>query len=619
MPNPATIDFETFGIERRPSYPPKPVGVSIQLPGERTPTYYAWGHPTGNNCTFREGTRALRRAWEAKDGILCHNGKFDYDVATTHCGLPDLSWHKIHDTLYLLYLNDPHAMDLGLKPSAARLLNMPPEEQDAVVDWLVEHQPVPGVRITRGKGEHGAGRYICMAPGELVGRYAKGDVTRTLRLFRLLYPKIVKDGMLKAYDRERRLMPILLQNEREGVRVNVAALEAGVALYTDAAERADNWLRKQLRAPSLNLDSPAELADALDKAGIVTEWNLTATGKRSTAKGSLTVDMFTDKRIASALGYRNRLGTCLGTFMRPWLAMAQGSGGIIQTNWNQVRNTDTGKGTRTGRLSTNPNFQNLTKDWYDKNDGYRHPSFLKLPELPSIRRYTLPDKGQVWGHRDYNQQELRILAHFEDDKLLARYVAEPRLDVHQFVKEEITNLTGMEFERRAVKILNFGMLYGMGLGKLAEGIGCDVNTARALRNGQRKALPGAFDLDKSIKAAAGEGEPIRTWGGRLYYCEPPLIINGKKISFEYKLLNYLIQGSAADCTKEALIRYHEAKKHGRFLVTVHDEINISAPAKAMKEEMAILRDCMQGVEFDLPMLNDGKTGPNWGELKEYKV
>ena len=89
-------------------------------------------------------------------------------------------------------------------------------------------------------------------------------------------------------------------------------------------------------------------------------------------------------------------------------------------------------------------------------------------------------------------------------------------------------------------------------------------------------------------------------------------------TFEYKLLNYLIQGSAADCTKEAIIRYDAVRQESRFLVTVHDEINISAPAKAIKKEMALLREAMQSVEFDVPMLSDGKTGPRWSSLTKFE-
>ena len=92
------------------------------------------------------------------------------------------------------------------------------------------------------------------------------------------------------------------------------------------------------------------------------------------------------------------------------------------------------------------------------------------------------------------------------------------------------------------------------------------------------------------------------------------MIQGRMCTFEYKLLNYLVQGSAADCTKEAIIRYDEAKQHGRFLVTVHDEINVSASKKYAKSEMAILREAMESIEFGLPMLSDGESGSNWADL-----
>ena len=82
VPEVAVVDFETFGIQRRPAYPPVPVGVSIIKPG-KAPRYYSWGHGSDNNCTKEDARRALLEVWETYP-ILCHNGKFDYDVATTH-------------------------------------------------------------------------------------------------------------------------------------------------------------------------------------------------------------------------------------------------------------------------------------------------------------------------------------------------------------------------------------------------------------------------------------------------------------------------------------------------------------------------------------------------------
>lgn len=617
---PIVLDFETYAIEDRPAYPPEPVGFSIKFPKDKKSKYYAWGHPTGNNCDRANAKRVLERAWASDLPILFHNAKFDLEVAEQKMGMKRLPWERIHDTLFLVFLDNPHAESFGLKPSAERLLGMAPVEQESLSVWLRKNQPVPNVKIT----EKNSGAYIAFAPGELVGEYADGDVIRTAKLFDLLYSSIVDRGMLAAYNRELRLLPILLDNERTGMRIDTGLLDKDIAIYSDAAVKIDNWLRKRLKAPSLNLDSNDELADALDRCGIVTEWNLTPTGKRSTSKENLTLDMYKDARVASAVGYRNRLGTLLGTFMLPWQGQSAAMGGTINTSWNQVRQAKGGsdsKGTRTGRPSSmRPNFLNVPKSLEDRKDGYAHPAFVEVPELPLVRKYILPDKGGTWLHRDYNQQELRILAHFENDQILAAYNDNPDLDIHQFVQDEIKRITGLDIPRLPVKMMNFGRVYGEGLGSLAERLKAPIDEIKKIRAAQNRALPGLPRLEKEVKTIGKMGECVITWGGREYYVEPPKFSKkyNKHMSFEYKLLNYLIQGSAADCTKEAVIRYSEARRESRFLVTVYDEINISAPAKYAKQEMKILRDCMEGIKLDVPMKSDGKSGTSWGTLTKYE-
>lgn len=618
---PIVIDFETFAIEDRPKYPPEPVGFSIKWPKDKKTKYHAWGHPTGNNTDLTNARRILNEAWSSNLPLLFHNAKFDVDVAEQHMGVKRLGWERMHDTLYLVFLDNPHAETFSLKPSAARLLGMPPEEQDAVRDWLVSNQPVQGVKITGSN----FGAYIAYAPGTLVGEYANGDVIRTLKIFDMLHPSIDKRGMLAAYDRERRLMPILLDNERCGMRIDTVRLDADIDIYQQAVAKVDQWIRKKLKTPNVNLDSANELADALDMAGIVTDWKLTATGKRSTAKENMTPDMFKDPRVAAALGYRGRLGTYLSTFMLPWQGMAQATGGSICTSWNQVRQARGGndsKGTRTGRPSSmRPNFLNVPKSFEGKNDGYQHPNHIAgIPELPLPRKYILPDRGAQWLHRDYNQQELRILAHFENDQILAAYRDNPDLDIHTFVQQEIKRLANVDVARSPVKILNFGRIYGEGLGSMAERLKMPVDEVKKIRQQQNRALPGLPALEKEVKGIGKRGECLITWGGREYYVEPAKYSEKyhKFMTYEYKLLNYLIQGSAADCTKEALIRYDGARKDSRFLVTVYDEINISAPTKAAPKEMKILKECMESVEFDVPMRSDGKSGTSWGDLTKYK-
>lgn len=632
IPKPATIDYETKAIQGRPNYPPEPGGVSVLPPRAKKSSYDGWGHPTGNNSTKAAAKKKMQEYWnDSTTPLLFHNAKFDYDVAITKHGLKKLPWERIHDTLYLLFLHDPHARSLSLKPSAQKLLNMAPEEQDAVKDWLMQHHAA----AKKAGKEWGA--YIMDAPGSIVGPYADGDVVRTRGLFNYLYQDIVDRGMLNAYNRERQLMPILLDNEQQGIRVDLAGLERDFALYTKAIDKADAWLRKRLGLPAgFNIDSDDEFGKALDSNGIVTDWVLTKTGKKSVSKKNLTLDMYHDKQVASAYGYRNRAATCLRMFMGPWLEMARASNGWIYTTWNQVRQAhgDDGKqGTRSGRLSSTPNLQNISKDFETKGDGYSHPKFLRVPPLPLMRRYLLPDEDNgMWLHRDYSQQELRILAHFEDGPLLQAYLANPELDVHGLVGEAADQLGIVLASRTLVKNAVFQKVYGGGIPAICAALHCDPDTAKKFQKAISTALPGYEELNKRVKKLGKTGEPVITWGGREYYPEPPGWSDkfGRHMTFEYKLLNYLIQGSAADCTKQALIDYHNhPKREARFLVTVHDEINVSSPgAKSEKarmdiarREMAILKDCMlnvasEGSKFDLPMLSGGKVGPTWGDSKK---
>jgi DNA polymerase-1 len=604
---PVVLDFETEAIDDRPKYPPKPVGLAVLDPeGEWSPT-------TGMYLTDRDVlVRYLRDLRGSGRDVLFHNGKFDQEVALEHLGIPLWDWNKAHDTLFQLFLADPHQMSLSLKPAAAHWLNLPPDEQDAVRQWLERHGVVR-------KGDKNWGAHISRAPRGLTGKYAVGDCVRTLGLHNLFIESF-DEGMMAAYNRERQLMPILLNNERVGMRVNIYALKRDIDVYTRALERADAWLRLRLNSPTINLDSDAEVAAAFRREGIVTDFVKTKTGRDSTSKKNLSQKMYTDQRVYEAKGYRDRLATALSQSMIPWLEMAERNDGYIYTSWNQVRQAhgnDGAKGTRTGRLSCS-RFQNITKDWYDKGD-YVYPAWLGVPDLPLVRRYVLGDEGDLFCHRDYNQQEFRILAHYEDADLARAYRASRKTDMHRLMLDLIFNIAHQKFERRPIKIINFMELYGGGTPKMAQSIGTDTLTVKAIRAAKAKAAPGIQELTRAVQRQANSGQYIRTWGGRMYYKEPDKMINGRMVNFAYKMLNYLIQGSAADCTKQAIIDYDKAKKHGRFLVSVHDEINFSCPLDKAKQELSILRDVMYSVQsngrtFDVPMYSDAKWGWSWGSL-----
>jgi DNA polymerase I-like protein with 3'-5' exonuclease and polymerase domains len=609
LPKFVTIDFETQPIRARPNYPPVPVGAAIDYGDSQH--YLAWGHVAGNNTTFERVKRELRAVWEhaGQRPLLFHNGKFDLEVANVHFGLPLPAWHNWHDTLFMAYLADPHARDLGLKPLAQQLLGINPKEQTELQRWMAEH--IPAVK----KKPSSWGEHMQAAPGTVAARYAIGDVTRTRKLAKKLWPDVL--AMQAAYERERRLVPILIRNEREGIQVNVPALARDVSKYSALLEQCDDAIREVLGVPELNVDSDKQLAMAIEAADLARSWQLTPKGRRSTSRKALDLS---DTHLTALLNYHGALSTCLSTFMRPWLLTAQESDGRIFTNWNQVRQPGDGGGTRTGRLSSSPNFQNVPK-------AFKPIMGLEnCPPLPSMRKYIMPDdKGSVILHRDYNQQELRIAAHFEKGRLFEMYQQNSRTDVHAEVQKHINDVLatlGLQpIDRSIAKVYDFGMLYGMGIPALAGKAGVEPDFARDIRRAHMQMLPDIKELDDDLKSIGASGEAIFTWGGRRYYCEPPAYSKKyqREMTFGYKLLNYLIQGSGADCTKEAIIRYDDARKYGRFLLTVHDESNIGCEKGAAKEEMAVLKKAMESVEFDLPMLSDGKwSSKSWGDLEEFK-
>lgn len=619
MTAPVTIDYETGAIQPRPNYPPKPVGVSIKFPGKKA-HYYAFAHPEGNNCTKQEAVAALKEAYAHEGGILCHNSKFDLDVSETHMGLKMPHWSKVWDTMFEVFLDNPHAPSHALKPSAERLLDMPSTERDAVKDWLVEHG-----YCTKASKDWGA--FIAFAPGDLVGSYADGDVIRTEKLHALLMKTLKKRKMLGAYDRERELMPILLDMERQGVEVDTDRLVADCAVLREDEAKLIAWVRKQLKSKDLNVSSGIELVAALGAAEKIDLSLLakTPTGAWKTDKASLDAAI-TDKALVSVLAHLASLQTCVGTFMEKWRDTALASGGKIFTNWNQLKQYGTKgvAGAVTGRMSSNPNFQNIPKEFpaYWKHQDKSKPKcpIAGLSPLPLVRSYIIAPAGHTLVGRDYSQQEIRILAHYEDGDLKAGYLQDPWMDAHDTATGEINTRLCTNFQRGVVKQINFGLIYGMGVGLMATKASCTVEEAGKAKRAVLNIYPGLKDLQRGLKDLAAANLPLRTWGGREYFVEPPkLRPDGTIWSFEYKMLNVLIQGSAADCTKQAMINYYNAKpKTHKLLLQVHDELLVAVPTVQVAKGMALLRECMERVTFDVPMLSDGKTSTtNWSEMKTY--
>jgi DNA polymerase-1 len=408
-------------------------------------------------------------------------------------------------------------------------------------------------------------------------------------------------------------MPILMAASQRGIRVARGALEQALGRAQSALEAADLRVRATLQAPGLDVSSGAALVAACEAIGLVKpeDWPRTPTGEKSVAKKGLAA-VIPNKELVSLLQYRSSLSTCIGTFMHNWLSMSERTG-RLHPEWNQVRTNEDGKryGTRTGRLScSNPNLQNVPTEFEQEiPEG--------LPDLPFMREFLLPEEGHFWLKRDFSGQELRWAAHFEDGPLLEAYKANPDLDPHQLTKERILEMLHKDFSRKHVKITGFQIIYGGGANAISTNVGCSYSEAQEFKNAYLSAMPGIRDLSKDTSNRGRSGQPITTWGGRHYYREISAKYPTK--DFSYKLLNYLIQGSASDHTKEAIIDWDATRYPGsKFLATVHDEVNISAPMDEWEDHMEHLREAMDAPRGDCPWKSEGFVGANWHEIEACK-
>jgi DNA polymerase I len=585
-----TLDTETEEIVGNPlTHPPAMYGLAYHM--DAYPPGYLHFRGEKSNSKFSEVGDFLQNIWNSNEPLLFHNAPFDLSVICSTFNLPMPHWSRIHDTMYLVYLSDPYAATLSLKPSAERYLDLPADEQDELNTWLKQHGLRPGADIVK-------------APIDLISKYAIGDVVRTRQLFDKLWPILQHP----PYDRERELMPILLEGTRRGLRVARGALEEAAERATATLEHVANRVRTTLAAPNLNLSSPAELASALEAADAVTHFQMTAKGNRSVAKKALATTI-RDPELIKLLRYHSSLETCLGTFMTSWLAMSE-EDGRVHPEWNQVRNTEDKKrlGTRTGRIScSKPNLTNVPTEFEQEiPEG--------LPPLPFMRQFLLPEEGHLWLKRDYSSQEIRIAAHFEDGPLLAAYKENPDLDPHQMAKDMILRMLGKDFSRKHVKITGFQIIYGGGANAISTNVGCSYEQGVEFKEAYFTAMPGIRALSRDTNNQGRNGLPITTWGGRTYFKEPSKLIKGRMVDFSYKLLNYLIQGSAADQTKDAIIRWHREDPQANFLVQVYDEVGVSAPIEYWKTEMARLKRIMEEPLLDCPMLTEGFVGENWHDI-----
>lgn len=599
---PVFCDFETAAIGPRPhEYPPKPCGVSLRDPYEGDERF---GGETGQYYTGDEMKTRLEALWSSGRTICFHNAIFDLDVAEVHLGLP---WPEyFHDTLVLAFLTDCNAESLSLKFLAEKWCGIEPRARDELVEWILKNIPKSNTK--------NAGAFISLAPVELVSTYAIDDVLMTHALFEHCWGP-VRDLQLKPYVREIKLLKILVENSRIGIRVDREAMQTHLEIMRDGIRRADEWICNRL-GTVFNVGSGPQLARAILNSGLYYKdkaWPTTPKGAPRTNR--VTVEqMISDKTLIDTIRYRGYMDTLCGTYLEPWLELSAHDG-RIHTNWNPVRGE--AGGTRTGRLSCKPTVQTAPSA---RGTGDLQLE-VELPDIPAIRQWMLPDEGDIMVAADFNGQELRLFAHFENGLLAEKYRENPRADLHTFASDTIKALGFPNITRVWAKDVSFCVIYGGGAGKIAEIISAKefrevaVNEVRPIVKAYETHVATKLPQMRAImKQRYARNEPITTLGGRRVLMERPKIVNGRRMEFDYKGINLLVQGSAADQCKEAMVTYNGP---GRIWLSAHDELVITCKPEDKEAAAIALQKCMCEQEFPIsvPMIADVQFGLNYSQVK----
>ena len=436
-------------------------------------------------------------------------------------------------------------------------------------------------------------------------KYAAEDADVTLRLWRLLKPRLVVDRKTAVYETlERPLSPVLAMMEGHGVKVDTAVLKR---LSNDFAKQAAALETEihDLAGESFSIGSPKQLGEILfGKLGIESA-RKTATGQAATG--------------ADVLEELAAQGHDLPVKVLDWRQVTKLKSTYTDALPNHI-NPDTGRvhtsysmaATTTGRLaSTDPNLQNIP---------------VRTDTGREIRTAFVAEPGNVLLSADYSQIELRLLAHIADLPTMKQAFAD-ELDIHASTASEMFGVAMEDMDpatRRRAKVINFGIIYGISAFGLANNLRIPRNEAGAYIKTYFERFPGIRKYMDDIKAFAKEYGYVETIFGRRCHMRG---IQGSQPSHrafaERAAINAPIQGAAADIIRRAMVRIPGALDAAglgdvRMLLQVHDELIFEVPEAKVEKTRALVREVMENAPLPaqtltVPLVVDTGIGPNWDE------
>ena len=630
LPDPTNLDLvaidvetkDTRILERGPGWFCNDgyiVGFAVAWKGGST--YLPTRHFLGNNTNAENAHRWV--------GDICKNPNC---VKIMHNALYDVGWltaegfeikGEVFDTMFMAALLDEHSLSISLDATVKKFCAGQGLSKDTTL--LEEACLQYGLKNPRGD--------LWILPGDLVGPYGENDAVVTLAAWMSGYPKLLQDELFDIFKLECSLIPMLVEMRRRGVRVDLDKAVQAKKVLVAKEDRIQQQIKDRLGF-GIDVWAAASIEKAFKKENL--QFGLTETGKPSFTAAFLE-SLENVHWLPALILEQRRTNKAHSTFI-DGLIFNYVEKGRIHTELNPLKN-EYGGGTISGRFaSRNPNLQQV-------------PGRDKVL-TPMIRGIFLPEEGEVWTVIDFSQQEPRLTVHYAAllglegvEPFVKGFNTNPKADFYDLIKES----TGID--RTPAKILTLALSYGASGAKFCHMLGWETDFVEG-KNGRvfevagekgqevldlfHSSFPFIGQLNQMCVNRAETNGQIRTLLGRLCrfpYWEPrkwqeeyrkPLPLEQAKQKWPneklkragtHKALNRLIQGSAADQTKKAMLDLWK----GGFklpLLQIHDELDFSVSAPEEAEELAEIMK--NAVDLKVKSRVDIEFGLDWGTIgKEF--
>lgn len=490
----------------------------------------AGSHPLGH-------VKYLQPIFDNPGILIGHNLKFDmHMLAKEGITFKRTLWcteaqARVEYNQHYTYSLDACSQRLGFK------------KDDAVKEWMNKNGAYTKAKI-EGKKQQKKDYQFWKVPLEIIQPYAEKDARLTYQLWQhqdkrfdeIDAPGIGAPSIRLVSGLEAKITSAFFRVEQAGIKLDLDYCRRGL---DHERTRVEENLRKFRELSGTDLvDSAPALKGPLSTAGV--ECGQTKKGSDSYAAAVLE-EQKDHPLVAAVLAYRDAQKRA-GTYWSSFLALA-GRDGRVHANLRQA-------GTATGRTScSDPNLQNLTAE-----DDSEYP----------IRRAFVPDEDEILVSIDYQAMEYRLMIDYAQERQLAEQVM-AGVDLHQATADM------MGVTRKEAKTINFGLLYGSGIDKLAEMLGCTRTKAQELKYLYFEKLPNVRKFVKTVTSTAERRGYIFNWAGRRCYFPDP--------RFAYTAPNHLIQGGCADIKKIAVVAVDKflENRESRILMEIHDELLLSMP------------------------------------------